>query len=316
MYRRVYILIAVFCCLFEAGTAVGQTSSAFQAYDNYDLTGSNVRSLSGVDLQGCSAACQTEGQCKAFSFDKWKRQCSLKAKIGLMRFEPSSVSGISGALPQTSSAPWELRRIRGQTFTANRFRSETLQSYGECEHSCEIEQDCIGVSYAVQNQNCKMFQSIDGYSADQNTDSGYKRQVQETQATARLLHFQADLKGSREVPLNDTKGTGKLTATYDPVTKELAWSGSFSGLTGPALVAHFHGPATFDKNAGVALSIWGVNAPRSSSDTFEGSATLTDAQAVDLLNNQWYVNIHTDLNKGGELRGQLERFYPAKTGAR
>ena len=41
--------------------------------------------------------------------------------------------------------------------------------------------------------------------------------------------------------------------------------------------------------------------------TFEGSATLTDAQAADLLAGRWYVNVHTDANKGGELRGQLEK---------
>ena len=46
--------------------------------------------------------------------------------------------------------------------------------------------------------------------------------------------FKADLKGSSEVPPNTTSGTGSVTATYDPATKELTWSGTFSGLTGPA----------------------------------------------------------------------------------
>jgi hypothetical protein len=44
--------------------------------------------------------------------------------------------------------------------------------------------------------------------------------------------------------------------------------------------------------------------PRAS--PFEGSATLTDAQAAELLAGQWYVNVHTDANNGGEIRGQDE----------
>jgi hypothetical protein len=36
-----------------------------------------------------------------------------------------------------------------------------------------------------------------------------------------------------------------------------------------------------------------------------GSATLTDAQAADLMAGKWYVNVHTAENKGGEIRGQV-----------
>ena len=38
---------------------------------------------------------------------------------------------------------------------------------------------------------------------------------------------------------------------------------------------------------------------------FEGTATLTEAQAADLLAGRWYVNIHTASYPGGELRGQV-----------
>ncbi len=32
---------------------------------------------------------------------------------------------------------------------------------------------------------------------------------------------------------------------------------------------------------------------------------LTDAQAADLKAGKWYFNIHTEKNKGGEIRGQV-----------
>ena len=119
---------------------------------------------------------------------------------------------------------------------------------------------------------------------------------------AETVQFKADLKGSTEVPPNQTTGSGTVTATYDTSTKQLTWDGSYSGLTGPATAAHFHGPAEPGKNAGVAVPITPATSP------LHGSATLTDAQASDLMAGSWYVNIHTEANKGGELRGQLMKM--------
>jgi hypothetical protein len=123
---------------------------------------------------------------------------------------------------------------------------------------------------------------------------------------AETAQFKADLTAASEVPPNQTTGTGTLTATYDSATKQLSWKGSFSGLSGPATAAHFHGPAEPGKNAGVVMWISTKGAPFAS--PFEGSATLTDAQASDLMDGRYYVNIHTAANPGGELRGQLNKM--------
>jgi CHRD domain len=126
-----------------------------------------------------------------------------------------------------------------------------------------------------------------------------------TPTFAATMQFKADLKGASEVPPNQTGGTGSVTATFDPATKQLTWSGTFSGLSGAATAAHFHGPAEAGKNAGVAVWISEKGKPLDS--PFKGSATLTDAQASDLEAGRWYVNIHTAANPGGELRGQLTK---------
>ena len=43
------------------------------------------------------------------------------------------------------------------------------------------------------------------------------------------------------------------------------------------------------------------------SSPVEGSATLTDAQAADLMAGKYYINIHTAANPGGEIRGQVTK---------
>jgi hypothetical protein len=102
------------------------------------------------------------------------------------------------------------------------------------------------------------------------------------------------------VPPTTSKGTGTVTATYDTTSKKLSWKGSYADLTGPATAAHFHSGEA-GKNGPVAVPITPNTSP------FEGSATLTDAQAADLLAGKWYVNVHTAENKGGEIRGQVTK---------
>jgi hypothetical protein len=119
-------------------------------------------------------------------------------------------------------------------------------------------------------------------------------------ALAQNVNFKATLAGAEEVPAVQTSGKGELTATLDQGSKRLTWKGNYSGLSGPATAAHFHA-AEKGKNGGVAVPISPAASP------MEGSATLTDQQAADLLAGRWYVNVHTETNKAGEIRGQLTR---------
>ncbi len=121
-------------------------------------------------------------------------------------------------------------------------------------------------------------------------------------AWAETVNYKADLRADTEVPPNSSKGAGHLTATYDTGTKKLSWKVGYTDLTGPASMAHFHGPAAAGKNAPPMVPITGpLTSP------FEGSATLTDDQTKTLANGDMYFNIHTDANKGGEIRGQVEK---------
>jgi hypothetical protein len=109
------------------------------------------------------------------------------------------------------------------------------------------------------------------------------------------------LDGASEVPPTSSTGTGTADLDYDAATKKLSWKLTYSGLTGPATAAHFHGPAEAGNNAGVEVAI-----PGATSSPAEGSATLTDAQAADLKAGKLYVNVHTAANPKGEIRGQVK----------
>ena len=117
---------------------------------------------------------------------------------------------------------------------------------------------------------------------------------------AETVNMKAQMTATKEVPPTTSKGTGSMTATYDTASKKLSWKGDYKDLSGPATAAHFH-TGEVGKNGGIAVPISPNTSP------FEGSATLTDAQAAELMAGKWYVNVHTDANKGGEIRGQVTK---------
>ena len=119
-------------------------------------------------------------------------------------------------------------------------------------------------------------------------------------AVAEMLSYKADLKGSTEVPSNDSKGTGAVDVTYDTTSKKLSWTVTYSGLTGPATAAHFHGPAAATATAPPVVPLSG-----SLVSAIKGDAVLTDAQMTDLQAGRWYFNVHTAAHTNGELRGQV-----------
>lgn len=121
-----------------------------------------------------------------------------------------------------------------------------------------------------------------------------------TPASAAVLHFSANLNGAAETPPNASTGTGTAKVDLDTTAKTVSWTLTYSGLSGPAIGAHFHGPAPAGQAAGVEVPISGnLTSP------VTGSATVTDVQAADLRAGQWYVNVHTAAQPAGEIRGQV-----------
>lgn len=111
--------------------------------------------------------------------------------------------------------------------------------------------------------------------------------------------LRATLSSAAEVPSISSAASGSLEASFDRASSVLRWKLSYTGLSGPATMAHFHGPAMPGANAGVAVPIPNVASP------VEGQATLTPAQVADLMAGKWYVNVHTAKHPSGEIRGQV-----------
>ena len=71
-------------------------------------------------------------------------------------------------------------------------------------------------------------------------------------ALAASQSFQVPLTATQGVPPVETGGKGMADLTYDPGTRVVTWNITYSGLSGPATMAHFHGPAPVGNDVAVA----------------------------------------------------------------
>ena len=123
--------------------------------------------------------------------------------------------------------------------------------------------------------------------------------------------FTAELSGENSVPPLDVEGTGEATVTISDDGQTVSWDVTYSGLTGAPAAGHIHIGAA-GANGPVLIPFAEVTETGTS-----GSFAAADYQTGDGLPADWdgalaairdgntYVNIHTEANPGGEIRGQL-----------
>ncbi len=118
--------------------------------------------------------------------------------------------------------------------------------------------------------------------------------------------FFATLTGAQEVPPVTTTASGTGRFIYDPATGTLSGTVETTNITGTA--GHLHtgavgvsGPVTIPFTGGPTT--WTVAA----------TTVLTDEQVKTLLGGNFYANVHTPANPGGEIRGQV--YTPSKVAA-
>ncbi len=117
------------------------------------------------------------------------------------------------------------------------------------------------------------------------------------------VSFSVALSGAEEVPPVQTAGSGVAELTYDPATRTVKWTIAYSGLSGTATMAHFHGPASRGEKG--AVLVWLSKQGNTAESPIAGQAILTPEQAEQFTAGRWYVNVHTPANPGGEIRGQV-----------
>lgn len=131
-----------------------------------------------------------------------------------------------------------------------------------------------------------------------------------------ILHGTFQLSGASEVPPVSGGGSGTIDVSYDPSSKiisyDITWQLGSNATTTTGM--HFHGAENGSATTSSPIEIPVTGFTTASSGTFSGSTQpLTQMQENELLAGKWYFNIHSSVNPGGEMRGNI--IFSATTGS-
>jgi len=115
--------------------------------------------------------------------------------------------------------------------------------------------------------------------------------------------YEARLDGAQLVPAVVTNASGLLTATVD-ATDNMTWDLNANSFTNTFTTAHFHN-APAGQNGGVMFGIGGDITQNGTDVAGSGAWAMTGPDRTELDTGAIYVNVHSDVNGGGEIRGQM-----------
>jgi plastocyanin len=119
------------------------------------------------------------------------------------------------------------------------------------------------------------------------------------------IPFTASLTGAAERPNpveTDASGSGLFRLKGNILTFNIR----YEGLSGPATAAHIHGPAPAAAAADVLIDLAPFNGDGFGMEgVLSGQVILSPEHKVMLLEGRTYVNVHTQQNPPGEIRGQI-----------
>lgn len=123
--------------------------------------------------------------------------------------------------------------------------------------------------------------------------------------------YSAVLSGGSETPANGSAGSGNVTVVLNAAGTQVSISVQYQNLSAAYTASHIHGPAPLGTNAVVRWGFVGAGAGWVfGAGTLSGTITnflaaATPSDVTNLNAGLYYVNIHSTLFPGGELRGQL-----------
>ena len=116
-------------------------------------------------------------------------------------------------------------------------------------------------------------------------------------AQATIFNYVLTLDGLQETPPNASPGSGSGTADINDVANTVTLFVTFSGLVGSQTAAHIH--------TGAVAVAGPVIVPLPLGSPISGTFSLTAPQVALMLAGDTYVNVHSTLFPGGEIRGQI-----------
>ncbi len=120
--------------------------------------------------------------------------------------------------------------------------------------------------------------------------------------------FWTPLSGANEVGPVDSQATGTAYLTLSPDMSQMYYRVLVAGITN-VTASHIH-EAAAGQNGGVIFPLFTGSGDFDPNNPVSGVLAPTLSQVTALMAGDYYVNVHTTANPGGEIRGQLGAYTP------
>lgn len=149
-------------------------AAAFYSYDNTDFDGDDIKPwLMNSTLDDCRSACRGNPVCRAFTFNKRRNVCILKAGTGIVKV---SIEATSESRTPVSVTRGRITVQSGMDIVGGDLDPNGLRnlSYDQCESACLNLPVCLGFSYVRSKRWCWTKRQITGWRLNNDVVSGVK----------------------------------------------------------------------------------------------------------------------------------------------
>ncbi len=149
---------------------------SFELIDIYGVSAPTIREMTTSDVNGCLALCQSDLACKAFTFARTTKLCSLKGPGGQMILDPRLTAGLAKDQPLVESTNAFIMECHSGGWKGAQLSADRAQSAATCSDRCSAAADCILFAFEPQDNTCRLYSGFTAPTASPTGTAGLKRQ--------------------------------------------------------------------------------------------------------------------------------------------
>jgi hypothetical protein len=167
------LIPAALATLLAALPAAAQRLAEERGYDYRGGDYSDFRSRGG---DSCKAACRRDRRCRSYSYNLRTGTCYLKDRVGSLRRNSDTVTGVKGDEENGGSYPGRpgLSEERGWDHRGGDYDELRARGVDDCKEQCREEVRCQAYSYNLRTATCYLKDRVGGLQRNADTVTGSK----------------------------------------------------------------------------------------------------------------------------------------------
>lgn len=157
----------------ETVTSLPRSSAALLDARGYDAIGFDYSTLKDVTFQGCRAACESDGRCKAVTYNAKHRFCFLKDNVVALIRNADAIAAYSVS-KASDVIMSDFTSYSGMDFPGGDYKRIRQTNYLECFVACVGDNACRAFAYVSKKKECWLKNALGRPATAKGVDLGVK----------------------------------------------------------------------------------------------------------------------------------------------